>query len=391
VKKESVYEPREDSYLMADQVRKHAQGVVLDMGTGSGYQAEAALQLPHVEKVIAVDKNPSAVLHCKKTIKKRNLECYRSDLFSAFKGKLAKTQFDTIIFNPPYLPADKNPQKDMALIGGKKGFETIEKFLAQAGKHLKPHGIILLLFSNLTQKHKVEELIKQNGFEAKPLASSRMFFEELYVYLLRKPEVTQKLEKKGFTHIAYFDEGDRGIIYTAMHKGTKVAVKVKNPESEAIDRIHNEGRTLKLVNNHGLGPKLVLAESDMTVYEFVEGTFLRDWLEAAPKAKIKPVLTDLLKQCRKLDLLGVSKEEMHRPLKNAIVTKNSKVVLIDFERTHPSKHPHNVTQLCQFLLTRQELLKKKGIRLDPQMLIASAQAYKDNPTDLSFSAIVGML
>jgi len=387
VKKESIYEPREDSFLMADQVRKHAHGIVLDMGTGSGYQAEAALELPHVKQVFAVDKNPAAVAHCRKTIRKRKLECFKSDLFSAFKGKLGSIKFDTIIFNPPYLPADKG-QKDIALIGGKHGYEVIERFLTDAPKHLAPDGSILLLFSNLTHRHKVEELAKLNGFEFKQLASARMFFEELFVYLLQKPELVQKLENKELADIHYLDEGERGIIYTAMRKGVKVAIKLKNPASAAQGRMYNEGKTLQLVNKHGIGPKLVEATPDMVMYEFVEGMFFRDWIEKAPKAKLKPMLLDLFKQCRTLDELGIAKEEMHRPLKNAIVTKRNKLVLIDFERTHESKKPHNVTQLCQFLLTRRALLKKKGITLSPEMLIAAAQAYKEHPSQESFLALL---
>ena len=50
-----------------------------------------------------------------------------SDLFSNIKGK-----FNTIIFNPPYLPEDEF--KDKSLDGGKKGYEIIEKFLNKVSK-----------------------------------------------------------------------------------------------------------------------------------------------------------------------------------------------------------------------------------------------------------------
>ncbi len=389
--KKSIYEPREDSFLLSDQVRKHAKGVVLDMGTGSGIQAEAALELPQVERVIAVDKNSAAVTHCKKTIKKRKLECYVSDLFSAFKkGKLAKLKFDTIVFNPPYLPAD-GKKHDKALIGGKHGYELIERFLTDVPLFLQPDGKVLLLFSNLTHRYKVEELIRLNGLDFKPLMSSRMFFEELFVYLLTKPEISRRLEQMGFTHVHYLDEGERGVVYTAMKDGLKVAAKIKKPTSEAQGRVRNEGRTLALVNKHHVGPKLVLAKDDLVIYEFVEGDYLRDWLPKAPKPKVKPLLRDLLHQARVLDTLGIAKEEMHRPLKNAIVTKSGKVVLIDFERTHPSHRPHNVTQLCQFLMVWKSVLKTKGITINDKSLITAAKAYKDKPSDASFAALVKQL
>jgi predicted Ser/Thr protein kinase len=89
--------------------------------------------------------------------------------------------------------------------------------------------------------------------------------------------------------------------------------------------------------------------------------------------------------------MNSTKEEMHRPLKNAIVTKKNKVVMIDWERSHPSKKPHNVTQLCQFIMVWQETLKKKGIKIADKQLILAAKAYKANPSHNTFKAILSLL
>ncbi len=56
-----VYEPREDSELLEAVVREHARGVCIDIGTGTGIQAFAALENPNVTRVVAVDINPAAV------------------------------------------------------------------------------------------------------------------------------------------------------------------------------------------------------------------------------------------------------------------------------------------------------------------------------------------
>ena len=61
----------------------------------------------------------------------------QSNLFKNLDEK-----FDTIIFNPPYLPSDPK-LKDLTLDGGKKGYELIQKFLKQAKKYLEKNGIIL--------------------------------------------------------------------------------------------------------------------------------------------------------------------------------------------------------------------------------------------------------
>ncbi len=140
------------------------------MGAGSGIQAKAAL---NAESVTAVDINPEAV------IKDKNITFIQSDLFSNVRGK-----FDTIIFNAPYLPSDG--EKDPALDGGKQGHETIERFLKQAKGFLADKGIILLVFSSLTNKDKIDQIIRENGFSFKLLEKVHISFEDIYCYKLSR-------------------------------------------------------------------------------------------------------------------------------------------------------------------------------------------------------------
>ena len=67
---------------------------------------------------------------------------------------------------------------------------------------------------------------------------------------------------------------------------------------------------------------------------------------------------------------------MHRPLTNVLITKENKVKLIDFERMHKSKKPHNVTQFCQFLINRANFLRKKGFTFTKNQIINFAVKYK---------------
>jgi release factor glutamine methyltransferase len=174
-----LYEPEEDSYLLQSFVKKLARGRVLDVGTGSGIQAIAAAEKKDVREVVAVDIDKEAVAAlCNKKIKK--ITALQSDLFSHVKGK-----FDTIIFNPPYLPADEN-DADLALDGGKKGHELIERFLSEAKKHLSKEGIILMVFSSRTGKEEVDTAIAREGYAYTALAEKDLpFFEKLYVYSIK--------------------------------------------------------------------------------------------------------------------------------------------------------------------------------------------------------------
>ena len=172
-----IYQPREDSFLLEKYVKKLAHGHVLDMGTGSGIQANAALK--KAETVTAIDINPTVISKCKTNIK--NITFIRSDLFSSLGSK---RKFDTIIFNAPYLPEEG--ARDPALDGGKRGHETIERFLKQAKDHLEQDGIILLVFSSLTNKEKVDELIKNNGYQYELLEKIHVSFEDIFCYRITR-------------------------------------------------------------------------------------------------------------------------------------------------------------------------------------------------------------
>jgi len=191
----TIYKPREDSELLGKYVSSLASGVVLDIGTGSGYQVKAALASKKVKFVIGVDIQQKAVDFCDEHIKDKRVFFLQSDLFSFFdknyfdveKLKIVKcgerNKFDTIIFNPPYLPEDVRV-KDITLDGGKKGYEVIERFLKNVGKYLAKDGRVLLLFSSLTKREKVDELVKKNGLSSRLLGKKHVFFEDLYVYCL---------------------------------------------------------------------------------------------------------------------------------------------------------------------------------------------------------------
>lgn len=367
-----LYKPLEDSFLLEEQVKKFARGSVLDMGTGSGIQAVAAAKKKSVKKVLAVDIQKGAVDFCRKNIKSRKITFIQSSLFN----KIKKQEFDTIIFNPPYLPAEPK-LRDLTVEGGKKGFETVERFLKKAGDYLADRGIILLLISSLTNKHKVEQMLTENLFEFQLISKKHIFFEDLFVYKIEKNKLIQKLRKKEITNIRYFTHGHRGILYTGKYKGKKITIKAKLQKSKAEGRIANEAKWLKKLNKHGIGPKLVLSGDGFFAYLFVKGVLFPEFAEKAGKRQLKKVIKDVLSKCHALDRIGVDKEEMHRPYKHIIV-KEGRATLIDFERAHESKKPKNTTQFIQYLISSSisPVLRKKGIRISRKKAINLAKDYK---------------
>lgn len=382
----NVYEPREDSFLLEKYVEKHAKGRVLDMGTGSGIQALAAASSSKVESVVAVDVQKKVIENCRENVKNKKIEFLHSNLFSNVKGV-----FDVIVCNPPYLPEDKRV-KDITLDGGKKGYEFIAKFLEEASLFLKDNGIILLLFSSLTKKEKVEEVTERHGFEWTELEKNHLSFEDLFVYKIRKSSLLRALCKKNITKISFFMKGKRGCIFTAQYQGKKVAVKAKNPASKAVGRMKNEVDWLKKLNEKGIGPFFYFSGKEFFVYEFVEGAFIIPFIEKRNSAQIRQMFKDVFCQLFVLDKMNANKEEMHHPYKHIIISKTGPI-LIDFERMHHTKSPSNVTQFCQCVSSSYltPLLRKKKLNINKQAMIQAAQQYKKKRSKESFENILALL
>jgi release factor glutamine methyltransferase len=175
-----IYQPAEDSFFLSEILKKIIPKLLnqnknlkfLEIGCGSGIQLQIALEAGvKKENIFGTDINEEAIKHCKKL----DFNCVQSNLFSALKG-----DYELIVFNPPYLPADKNEplSSRTSTTGGKKGGEIINKFLAQAKKHLTKDGKIILLGSSLTKG------IIFKGYNKKIIAEKNLFFEKLYVWEL---------------------------------------------------------------------------------------------------------------------------------------------------------------------------------------------------------------
>jgi release factor glutamine methyltransferase len=170
-----VYTPEADTYLLLDAARAElkAGDRVLEIGTGSGVIAR---ELSRVATVAATDINPHAVL----SARGNGVEVLRGDLLACIRGPL-----DLIVFNPPYLPTHPEERIDdwleYALDGGKTGRKVIERFAADAGRVLAPHGRILLLISSLTGLPAVSNLFSRHGFAADVAIEQVIDDEVLYV------------------------------------------------------------------------------------------------------------------------------------------------------------------------------------------------------------------
>src|SRR5699024_1977526 len=134
--RDQVYQPAEDSDLLASAARAEATPTdrVLDVGTGSGYVASEVAATG--AQVVGVDRNP----HACREARDHGVETVLGDLTTAFASSI----FDLVTFNPPYLPTTPDEKTDdwmgIALSGGETGRAVIEPFLAGVGRVLAPDG-----------------------------------------------------------------------------------------------------------------------------------------------------------------------------------------------------------------------------------------------------------
>ncbi len=359
-------------------------------------QAFAALKNGRTKSVLGVDVNKYAVKYCNEKIKrnliienkryKEKISFKQSDLFSNVTGK-----FDTTIFNPPYLPIDPR-LKDTSLDGGKHGYEVLEKFLSHASAYLNPNGKILVVFSSLTKKDKVDNIIGNYCFDFTLLEKLSIPNEFLYCYLIEKSRLLNELEKKGIKKVAKLAKGYRGVIFTGYKGREKLAIKAQRHDVSSRT-IAKEAKILKKLNKKGIGPNVVSIGRDYFIYGFVEGVFLPEFLIKNKKQNIKQVLKEVFLQCRKLDILGINKEEMHHPFKHVIVEKRNKsykATLIDFERAFMTKRPHNVTQFCQYITSGKFsfFIRGKGLKIDKNKIRKLASGYKKDMSNKNFGKII---
>jgi release factor glutamine methyltransferase len=178
-----VYQPAEDSGLLGEAAIEVARGRVLEVGTGSGWVA-AEIAAERGLDVVGSDLNP----HAARQASERGVEAVVADLCAPFRDDA----FDTVCFNPPYLPTDPDNEwgdwMERALSGGESGRELIEPFLADVGRVLAPDGVVLLLVSSLTGYDEVLALIDEAGFASEAVVEESFPFETLTVLRLDRRE-----------------------------------------------------------------------------------------------------------------------------------------------------------------------------------------------------------
>ena len=183
-----VYEPAEDTFLLAKNLSVKDGARVLDMGAGCGILAVLAAEEASI--VVAVDINPHAVACTLRNAElngvKTRIEVRSGDLFEAVG---AEEKFDVILFNAPYLPVERDEGVnwvEKAWAGGETGRAVIDKFIEQASNHLEVGGRILLVQSSLSNVEETLRRLRQHALHAAVVDEEKLDFERIVLVEAKK-------------------------------------------------------------------------------------------------------------------------------------------------------------------------------------------------------------
>jgi release factor glutamine methyltransferase len=184
-----VYDPAEDTFLLLEALEGTLGERVLDLGTGCGIIALACAL--RGLRVVATDNNPHAVAACQRNVAANRallrgaLEVRAGDLFGAVGADEA---FDTVVFNPPYVPTPPGERLghwlDCATSGGPDGLQVTRRFLAEVGRHLTSTGQALTIVSSRSPQQAVQRLLRQHRLAGTIVQTARFEDEDLKVLLL---------------------------------------------------------------------------------------------------------------------------------------------------------------------------------------------------------------
>ncbi|MFO7765131.1 MAG: peptide chain release factor N(5)-glutamine methyltransferase [Pelovirga sp.] len=146
--------PRADTEVLVEEALKYcaADGVLLDVGSGSGAVLISLLSELPAWRGVGIDISPGALEIARHNIAVHRLED-RAQLLEGDLAALPEGPFDLIVSNPPYIPASqwnglmpevRDFEPSLALLGGADGLDCYRYLIEQVPVSLAPDGWLLV-------------------------------------------------------------------------------------------------------------------------------------------------------------------------------------------------------------------------------------------------------
>ena len=214
-----------------------------------------------------------------------------------------------------------------------------------------------------------------------------------------------ELKKLGISHVSFtgplqiekcniLGKGYVGMVVLAKQKNDTVALKIRRIDSPRKN-MANEAKLLKNVNKIKIGPKFIKNSKNFLIMEYIKGEKIIDWAKKPEtKAKeIRHIVNNVLRECYRLDEIGLDHGELSTIDKHVIVNKKRSTI-IDFESSSIDRKTSNVSGATQAIFIGTGLAKiiQKKIKLPTKKkIIELIRAYKKNPTqDIFENLLVGL-
>lgn len=145
-----VYLPQRDTWLLADLLRPLSPGArVLDLCTGTGALAVTAARAGAQSTAVDISARAVMTARANAALHRVRVRVRRGDLTAPVAGE----QFDVVVSNPPYVPAETDvlPQRGRlrAFDGGCDGRTLLDRVIDDAPHVLAPGGTLLVVHSGL--------------------------------------------------------------------------------------------------------------------------------------------------------------------------------------------------------------------------------------------------
>ena len=148
---------------------------VLEVGCGSGLLSMIVASKGAM--VTSVDISSTAI-ECTHQNAKANglnqqMQIKQSDLFEGISNE---SNFDLIVWNPPFFPKEPSEESGRAWNAG-EGYLLLKRFADQAIRYVAPGGKLLLLLTDKVDEKQVLDFFLNPGFSIRTVLTKRSFFE----------------------------------------------------------------------------------------------------------------------------------------------------------------------------------------------------------------------